>query len=225
VVVGACGIDLIATARNTLLAGDSTPGSVYQYAGGVGRNIAENLSKLGLRVDLVSMVGADNFGGELLDTLSGLGIDTKGIEKNNQMRTATYVALFDCSAELKHAVSDMELFDQWQSLSDRQIQLCKEAQVLILDANVPASLLQEICRSTQARYVVADAVSVTKCQRLKNVLSRLSLLKVNVAEACALAGLEPDSATDTVMQSLRDLGAEQVLLTSGKQGATLIANV
>jgi len=223
VVVGACGIDLIATAGNALIESDSTPGSVRQYAGGVGRNIAENLSKLGVKVDLLTMVGTDTFGSELLNTLSEQGIATNGVEKNNQFRTATYVALFD-GAELKHAVSDMELFDQWRSLSDRQIRLCKEAQVLVLDANVPAILLREICQFTKADYVAADTVSVAKCHRLSGVLSRLSLLKVNWAEACALAGLEVDTATDTVMQALRGLGAKRVLLTRGKQGATLITS-
>jgi len=50
VIVGGASVDLIGQSKSTLVHGESNPGKVSQYWGGVGRNIAEVLSRLGLLI-------------------------------------------------------------------------------------------------------------------------------------------------------------------------------
>ena len=55
-VIGAVNMDLSGTPAAPLRAGDSNPGRISLSPGGVGRNIAENLSLLGRKVFLITIM-------------------------------------------------------------------------------------------------------------------------------------------------------------------------
>ena len=57
VVIGGANMDICGTSHDNLLLGDSNPGKVRTSAGGVGRNIAENLARLGSDTRLMTAVG------------------------------------------------------------------------------------------------------------------------------------------------------------------------
>ena len=59
VVVGAINVDISGTASTAMRAGDSNPGHVKVTLGGVGRNIAENLARLGAKVTMLTVLGED----------------------------------------------------------------------------------------------------------------------------------------------------------------------
>ena len=58
-VIGGVNMDISGTPAGPLRAGASNPGRVTLAPGGVGRNIAENLRRMGRRVSLVSILGED----------------------------------------------------------------------------------------------------------------------------------------------------------------------
>ena len=60
-VVGGCNIDINATSSSPLIFQDSNPGCVQTSLGGVGRNIGENLVRLGHKVSLLAPLGKDHF--------------------------------------------------------------------------------------------------------------------------------------------------------------------
>ena len=66
VVVGGANMDICASPANALTMHDSNPGSVVTSPGGVARNIAENLARLGVDARLIAAVGADYHGDLLL---------------------------------------------------------------------------------------------------------------------------------------------------------------
>ena len=65
VVLGAANLDINFFSKNTILKKDSNPGNISISPGGVGRNIAENIVKLGNKCHLISVFGND-FVGEYL---------------------------------------------------------------------------------------------------------------------------------------------------------------
>ncbi|MDP2775936.1 MAG: PfkB family carbohydrate kinase, partial [Nocardioides sp.] len=75
VVVGGANVDLKARTTAAVVAGTSNPGTVATSPGGVGRNIAENLARLGTSTVLVAAVGSDQFGDGLLDVTADAGVD------------------------------------------------------------------------------------------------------------------------------------------------------
>ncbi len=68
-VIGSAGIDLVGRASRPLQPGTSNPGRLRLSHGGVARNVAENLARLGTEALLISAVGDDTQGTQLLDRL------------------------------------------------------------------------------------------------------------------------------------------------------------
>jgi sugar/nucleoside kinase (ribokinase family) len=60
------------------------PVAVVVVPGGVGRNIAENLARLGTQVHLVSAVGADALGDELLAATAAARVDVGNVRRGPQ---------------------------------------------------------------------------------------------------------------------------------------------
>ena len=74
-VIGGANIDITATSRSQFVARDSNPGTVRLSFGGVGRNIAHNLTLLGDSVYFVTRFGGDAFGQMLQVSCREIGMD------------------------------------------------------------------------------------------------------------------------------------------------------
>ena len=62
IVIGSINVDYIGTTKYELMLGESHPGSVIIQAGGVARNIVENLARVKEDVTFVTAVGNDFYG-------------------------------------------------------------------------------------------------------------------------------------------------------------------
>lgn len=221
-VVGAMNLDVLAIASQTALPEESTPGHVTTSAGGVGRNIAEGLSRLGISTTLLSAVGDDDAGRQLLMHCQAAGINTDHVISPGGVNTSSYVSLHDRDGALLYAISDMSLMDQFRSdqLPGLRQQL-SNADICVIDTNLPQVLISDIAVNAAGTTLVADAVSVAKCQRLVSVLPELTVLKANRNEAEALTGCVADTPLQTVIERTLALGPENVLMTLGEEGALL----
>ena len=76
VVIGAANIDIGGTAYKELIPADSNQGIITISFGGVGRNIAYNLAKLGVNVVFITALGDDTLGKDLLNHCKDSGINT-----------------------------------------------------------------------------------------------------------------------------------------------------
>lgn len=92
VVMGGCVEDVLATGRGgvTIEMGTSNPGKVTTSAGGVARNIAEAIARLGgdVHVQLVTVVGDDDAGRGLLEHARRAKVDVSLSSTIKDMRTA-----------------------------------------------------------------------------------------------------------------------------------------
>ena len=110
VVVGGTNMDVVARTSAPLVPATSNPGHTRISPGGVGRNIAACLGLLGAPVRLVSAVGDDAFGDEVLRVTAACGADV-GAVRRVPGATGTYTAVLDDRGELVAAVSDMATVD------------------------------------------------------------------------------------------------------------------
>src|SRR5690606_8664264 len=102
-IIGAANIDLLAFPEKKLLLGDSNIGTVEMSGGGVGRNVAENLARLGNDVSFLTAFGNDCFGKMLRDDLESMGIDLRASFFSNK-RSGIYLAIADFRGDLLAAV-------------------------------------------------------------------------------------------------------------------------
>ena len=212
------------TLDNDPLMATSNPATGGQSYGGVARNIAENLARLNMDVSLISIVGDDAAGKELLHNLQLLGIDTGQITISNTAKTAEYIAIFDPNSELVIGVASMEIFDEF---TDKQIAHSQSHIVssdwVILDCNLTSAAISKVIELKQkANFRLAvDTVSVSKAKRLPKDLSAIDLLFTNRDEAASI--LEEYQIFETVDVSqtaklLRERGVQGVVITDGAEG-------
>lgn len=188
ILIGSSGIDMISHAVSPIQHGTSNPCEFRLSPGGVARNIADNLARLGTEVYLITAVGADTQGRELLEhTLqTGVNIDYSRVVPDQP--TGSYLAILDEHGQLSLGMHDMRVVE---AISTQHLHACddlfKRAAMVAVDANLPPKSLRTVF-SLARRYgvpVAADPTSVGQAPRLEKYLDRLDLLTLNAREANA----------------------------------------
>jgi pseudouridine kinase len=229
VVVGGANMDIKAHSAGPVQLRTSNPGNAITTPGGVGRNIAENLARLGSPTHLVAPVGRDGFGEQVLAMTRAAGVSVDHMLTADDA-TGTYLAVMDASGELVVAVSNMAVTDR---LTVRQLtasrDLITHADLLVLDGNLPVAPTAWLLDFAAAVGVpvVMDPVSVAKAGHLAQTLSPqrpLLALTPNHDELCAIVG-EPVPNTrpgiTRAARHLHDLGVQHVWVRRGIRGSLL----
>jgi pseudouridine kinase len=224
VVIGACNMDLAGCASTPTRPGDSTPGTVRQSPGGVARNIAENLARLGHPVRLVSTLGRDAAGRWLRARTAAAGVDVRGCTTVAGAASAHYLSLHGPDGRLLQAVNDMAVLDALspEKLA-RERRHLQAARAIVVDANLRADTLAWLFSQDLPAPVFADAVSAAKAPRLQPWLPRVHTLKLNRAEAEALgaAALGSAAARRRFAIALQRGGTQRIALSLGSGGLLL----
>ena len=211
-VIGGMNTDIIGTPVSELVVRDSNIGAVELRPGGVGRNIAENLARLGLGVELIAAIGTDEFSGVLRSGCEKLGI---GLSSAVTVpgRGGVYLCLNDGAGDMFAAINDMELTS---ALTPDRLDMdaVNRSDGCVLDANIPEDTL--LFAAANARVpLFADPVSCAKCRRLVPVLDRLSGIKPNLMEARLLTGVsDPLSCARALVAA----GVKRAFVSLGAEG-------
>ena len=219
--LGGINMDVSVHAHSTLRAGDSNTGRVQCSPGGVARNVAENLLRLGLDARLLGVLGDDVFGQALWQFGAAIGLDMRACLTLPGQRTATYVCMHRADGDMDVAVNDMDIMDALTpALLQPQQALLRDAAVLVADCNLRSDVWQWLATEVAHPALFAEAVSVAKCTRLGDVLAQLHTLKANRLEAQALCGraiASVQEACDAAL-ALHRRGVGRVLISLGAQG-------
>lgn len=218
VVIGAAGVDLLGRQSRPGRRADSIPGLVQRSPGGVGRNIAESIARLGQPVRLVSLVGSDADGDWLLDVSARAGVDVSMVGRSSDLPTPRYLAVHDYRGGMTAAVSDMRLSETIDAPALQTVaDAINDAAAVVIDANLSAEAIDWLAWLPAGLPLFADAVSVTKAPRLQPLLSRLDTLKLNLAEARALSGRR-DGEWQACGKALVERGTRRVVISLGQAG-------
>ena len=219
-VVGAANIDIGGFPSGRLAMQDSNPGRVTLSAGGVGRNIACNLARLGVETHLLAALGTDAFADIVRSDCAAAGVRTELSFTFEGEATSSYLFIADSAGDMQLAVSDMDICAR---LTPRRLEARLEAlnamDAVVLDSNLSAQTLDFLAARLEPP-LLADAVSTAKAPRLAGALSRLRALKPNAIEAETLSGIPvhgPESAAQAARR-LTEMGVGRVYVTLGERG-------
>ncbi len=213
-VIGAAGIDIVGRARSELESGTSNPGQLRISYGGVARNVAENLARLGVDCALVTAVGDDAQGRQLLAHAASAGINVESVLTSKSTKTGAYLAVLDQQGTLQLGLDDMAAIAAITPKQLRALQhLFEQAAVLVLDANLPPdSLAVAFAMAQQSKLPVAvDPTSRSLAPKLTPYLDAIWLLSPNEGEAEALSPLSiPHSDEASAIEAARELVGRDV---------------
>ena len=220
VVVGGANVDICGRSWEALVPEDSNPGLVSMSIGGVGRNIAHNLSLMGADVRMLTAVGDDLNGQRLCAASAAAGIDMSHALKLRDDRTSTYLYITGPDGDMALAVSDMTICERITPayLAENQ-KLLLNARAVICDANIPAESLLWLAEHCTAP-LFCDPVSTVKAEKLWPILGRIHTLKPNRLEAELLSGIPIQGRADVEAAAARllETGLGRVFISLGGDG-------
>jgi pseudouridine kinase len=221
--LGGAVIDRKLRALEPLRQGTSNPARGSLNFGGVARNVAENLARLGGQVRFVSCVGDDPSGHALIAHLAALGVDTRGVRTISGASTAEYIALIEPDGSLHVAAADMAVLDNiYGPLVADTLAEAGAADWTFVDCNAPQEVLASIVTHARSNglNLAIDAISTPKARRLPDDLRGVGCLFLNLDEARTVLG-QPSGTAEAMAAELVARGAAMVVLTLGADGACL----
>ncbi len=218
-VIGATNIDIIGVSKNELINKESNIGAVSIAIGGVAKNIVEDLKYLGEDVGFITYVGNDVFTQLLCEHLDELEIDYRkslfADAKNN-----VYLAVHDSDKDLLYGLNDLENFSALAPKYLRNIhEYIDGFDVLVLDCNLSLESLNYLVETYGNKKIYVEGVSQTKVVKIRKLLKKIDLLKINNLELNALLNLDKCD----IIKGVRDLlnrGVKAVVVSSGDQPIT-----
>jgi sugar/nucleoside kinase (ribokinase family) len=221
--------DVIGRSDRSMRVGSDVPGRIIRVPGGVAMNIAMALSRFGLKPDLLTAVGRDAQGDELIEAAKVRNIGTEHIYRSDDLPTDIYMAVEGANG-LIAAIADAHSLEAagdkiLRPLSDGRLgsEAAPYKGPIALDGNLTGALLREI--STSPLFSAADLrvapASPGKAERLLPLLQHShATLYVNLEEAGLLCHETFETSRDGAA-ALIAKGAYRVLVTNGGHDATM----
>ena len=215
--------DIIGRSPASMRLGSDVPGRITRLPGGVAMNIAMTLARFGLRPAILTAIGRDAEGDELIAACARMGLMTDHAYRSDDLPTDRYMAIEGANG-LIAAIADAHSLE---AAGDKILRPLANgalgsgtapwAGLIALDGNLTESLLAEIAVSplfAAADLRVAPA-SPGKAERLLPLLKHpRATLYVNLEEANLLTRGHAETAPQAAA-ALLARGAGRVLVTNG----------
>lgn len=217
VVIGGCNFDIKAKSTEANKLGTSNPGTVITSAGGVARNIAHNLARLGAKVSLITAVGRDAMGDSVLETTRAAGVDVSRVLRT-AASTGTYIAILDRNGELITAMNDMKAVEHLTpEIIQANAEVIASAHLVVADCNLPLVSLFAIAEIARDKLLI-EPVSVPKSQKLFKLLEAgpVAYATPNFDQIEALAGTRE---IERAIAFLHIKGLRNAIIHAGPEGA------
>lgn len=220
-IIGGITADIEGHPYSRLIQGDSNPGKITLSYGGVGRNIAENLARLGTKVNFVSVAGDDFPGRGAVRELQELGVDVEHVQLLADENTAVYMSILNLIGDMELAMCNMDVLERISAkFIDEALESIMRSRFVGIDTNLTEDTLEYVTRQLKDIPAFLDPVSVAKAERVRGVIGRFHTVKPNRMEAEVISGLSIMSEQD-LKEAARWFicqGVKRIFITLGGGG-------
>ncbi|GAB2577955.1 carbohydrate kinase family protein [Spirosoma areae] len=197
--------------------------------GGAPMNVAADLRNFGLNAQLISRVGSDDMGRELLDFLAGKGIPTELVQVGQTHLTGVAKANISDSSEVTYKIVQPVAWDYIQlepGLTDvvRQSDLFVYGSLAARSLQTHETLLALLAVARRKVFDVNLRAPHYERATVEDLLHRADIAKLNEHELIELSGwYGHETDLRRAMQQLRDRYKLDILcVTLGEKGAALL---
>ncbi|WP_205173472.1 carbohydrate kinase [Bacillus pakistanensis] len=220
--IGGANVDRKFYAKYEMTNETSNPVTSTRTVGGVARNIAENLGRLGEEVTLISTSGHDSEWEEIYD-LSSPFMNLEHVAQFEHSSTGSYTAVLDRNGDLSIALADMDVFENiTPELLIKNSHILRRAKCIVVDLNCPCETIDFLCFFTSKHSIplVIIPVSSPKMDRLPKTLSAVSWLIVNKDETETFMNSKiiDEKDWENSVKKWLALGVKNVIVTNGSKG-------
>ena len=202
-------------------------GNVKFFHGGVGRNVVENLGRLGLKPSFVSMADKSGMGDEVIGRLEEAGVNVRHMLRTEALGMGFWLALLDNNGELAGAISQMpDLRELEEYLQSRGADIVAKSTDVVLELDLNARITRQVVRLAKEAgrpvYGIPGNLSVILAN--KDVLADIDCFICNDIEAAKLFDVPLERAQrEELQRQLRKyvdgIGLQSMVITLGGDGA------
>ncbi|BDU51446.1 PfkB family carbohydrate kinase [Haliovirga abyssi] len=221
-VVGGANIDIYGFPFKKLIKNDSNPGAIKLALGGVGRNISENLVKLGIDTNLITVLGDDIYADNITEHSREVGIKIENSLIMKNSNSSTYLSILDENGNMDVAIAAMDIFENMNvEFIKTKDKIIKNSNLCVIDTNIPKETIEYIVKefSGDTEFLL-DTVSTSKAMKIKDIIGYFQIIKPNKIEAEILTGIK--IKTDSDLKKAGDIfinkGVKTVIITLGEDG-------
>lgn len=220
-VFGASVVDMFGFCKSNYRTCDSIPGKIKISFGGVSRNIAENMARVGVPTKFISIIGDDEIGRSMLTHSLKIGYDMRNSLILEGRGTPTYMAVLDEKGEMVSAVADLDSISAMTTeFIDSKAPMIENAKYTFLDADDP-KILEYLLNKFQGKTkFILDPISSTKAAKVQHLIKYFHTIKPNRVEAEVLSGIKINSKEDLINAGkfFLNLGVENVFISLDADG-------
>jgi ribokinase len=221
IVIGSVNYDVSVMTPRLPRAGETVIGTRHFFGpGGKGANQAVAVARLGGKVGLVAMVGADETGGSMLEGLADEAVDVSGVGVDPDAASGIAVITIDAKAENTIVVSPGANQQLTPEHIARNATMISEARVVLAQLEVPLDTIEAAARITRGVFCLNPAPAQPLPPAL---LERVDVLVPNRSELSLLSGRDRIVGNDEVADVARRLRPHgPTVVTLGADGAVLV---
>lgn len=235
-VFGAAVVDIIGFSSVKYKQYDSNAGRIKMSFGGVSRNIAENMARVGVNTKFISILGNDEKGRGMLEHSKIVGYDMSESLILNNGATPTYMAILDENGEMVSGIADMKSINEMNfDFIDSKADIIRNSEYTFLDADDPENLEYLLTKFHGDTKFILDPISACKAKKIKHLIKYFHTIKPNRHEAEVLVEFEITSDEELIKAGEHILGlgvknvfisldANGVYYTNGEESGKIKAN-
>lgn len=214
--IGGANVDYKMSINGKVIQGSSNPVTKTSSLGGVIRNVAENLARLGQDVSLMTRVGTDSEGDRIIREASTI-MNVFAVDKVADKSTGSYTAILDNSGELFIGLADMQICEdmnrEWILSHRPHINM---SEIVVCDTNIKSSAIEAVNEVNLDKKLIIVGVSVAKIVNIPKSVDNVYLIILNKDEAKALTNIDDDMLL--VCEKLKKMGFARAVVTMGEKG-------
>lgn len=190
-------------------------------------SVAQHLTLLSVPTILLSAIGRDNAGDQMVYALNKAGVNINHVLRSKRLETGKIITLINESGITEWTLTDKGI----NSLLEKEFITHKEhilanCQFLVFDTSLSREVIEEILKVAEETNIPVAVLPVTlsDLEMVKENLSKLTLLTLNKDQLAAVTGgsvADPEQAARTGM-ALINQGLQVLVITLGEQGVYLL---
>ena len=147
-IMGAQNIDIFAKSKDEYSLHDSNLAKIHIAFGGVGRNIVENVQRLGNNVHFITVFGDDYFSLTAHRSLEEIGVDVSQSLQLKNESNSVYLGVMDKDNDLFIGLNDMEITNNLnKKFFETKKDFINKFEIIVIDNNLNEETLEAFNRS------------------------------------------------------------------------------
>lgn len=222
-VVGSINMDLVSHVHHLPKAGETISSHDFRLIpGGKGANQAVAAARLGAHVSMIGMVGEDENGSKMLNSLTEARVHVEGIKRSG----TTGMAFINVSDDGENNIVLVPGANAQMSVEhiEQNLSILVESDVVLLQLEIPLPVVEYVVKKASGlgKLVILNPAPAQALS--PELLQYVHTLTPNETELASLSGMPTAtlSEVEAAAKKLLASGPKRVIVTLGEKGALLV---